>query len=213
MEILKGVHAIEPDARAYSQSALLVEDRLLLIDGTADPSARVIFDCLRDIKRDPKDISTIFVTHTHPDHVSGLATLREKSEAKIVAHEIEADFISRKKTYPGPPGPQRHTAVPIDVLLKDGQRYEELVVIHLPGHTPGNISLLDPSRSLLLAGDSIRNEGGILPMEDAYNIDPRQHRASIKRLATFDFEAMIPSHGTAITTGASRRIRALAATL
>lgn len=210
MELLKGVHVIE----TYANCALLVDDRLVLVDTGADGGAKDILGYLDRIRRKPKDISTIIITHTHPDHVGGLAVVKEKTGARVAAHKIEADYISRKKPYPGPPGVQRHRPVDVDILLDDKQRFEEMLVLHTPGHTPGSLSLLDERRKLLIAGDACQTEEGtIAPMQDAYNIDPKAHRESIKKLAQLDFEALIVGHGDPFATGQSKIMKQVASRL
>src|SRR5881296_1874555 len=209
MEWLQGVHVIE----TYATTTLLIDDRLVLIDTSADADAGKVLDYLSNIRVKPKDLSTIFITHTHPDHVGGLAAIKHGSPAKVAAHKIEADFIARKRVYDGPSGPQHHPGTPVDVLLDDGQKIDGLRVIFTPGHTTGSISLLDPSRSLLIAGDAVNNEGPLRPMDDRYNVDPMQHRGSIKKLAAFDFENLVMGHGSPILGGASRQVRELASRL
>lgn len=206
MELFKGIHVID----SYATTALLVDDRLALVDTGIEDDTRKILDYLAKVKVKPGDLSTIFITHTHPDHVGGLATLKRDSPAKVAAHRIEADFISRRRTYDGPPKVQRHPGTPVDVLLEDGQTYDGLRVIFTPGHTRGSLSLLDEPRSLLLAGDAVNNEAGLRPMDDRYNVDPRQHRESIKKLAALHFENMIMGHGTPIQGGASAKVADLA---
>jgi glyoxylase-like metal-dependent hydrolase (beta-lactamase superfamily II) len=194
MELLKGVHVIE----TYATTTLLIDDRLVLVDASADADAGKLMDYLAKIGVKPKDLSTIFITHTHPDHVGGLAAIKHGSAAKVAAHRIEADFIARKRVYDGPPGVQRHPGTPVDVHLDDGQKHDGLEVIFTPGHTRGSISLLDASRSLLIAGDAANNESGLRPMDDRYNVDPKQHRESIKKLAKFSFDHAIFGHGAPI---------------
>lgn len=202
MEFLKGVHVID----SYAASALLVDDRLVLIDTATAGDVRKVLDYLAKVKVQPKDLATIFITHTHPDHVGGLATIKRDSSAKVAAHRIEADYIARRRTYDGPSGPQTHPGTPVDVLLEDGQTNEGLKVIFTPGHTRGSISLLDEPRSLLIAGDAINNEAGLRPMDDRYNVDPKQHRESIKKLAGLHFENLIMGHGVPIKGGASTKV-------
>src|SRR5207237_7151520 len=125
MEWRKGVHVIE----TYATTTLLVDDRLVLVDTSADADAGKVLDYLSNIRVKPKDLSTIFITHTHPDHVGGLAAIKHGSPAKVAAHRIEAEFIARKRVYDGPSGPKHHTVNPVEVLLDDVQRVDSLDVI------------------------------------------------------------------------------------
>jgi glyoxylase-like metal-dependent hydrolase (beta-lactamase superfamily II) len=209
MEVLKGVHIID----SYANTYVLVDDRLVLIDTSSEPDAKTILGYLGKVKMKPTDIATIFITHVHPDHVSGLARVKqEASSAKVAASRVEADFISKKRTYDGPPGArlQRHLGTPVDIVLDDDQTRDGLRVIYTPGHTRGSISLLDESRSLLIAGDAANHESGLGPMDDQYNVDPRMHRESIKKLAGFRFENAVFGHGNPIIGGASAQFVALA---
>jgi glyoxylase-like metal-dependent hydrolase (beta-lactamase superfamily II) len=208
MEFLKGVHVIE----SYATTAVVFDNRLILVDTSAEASAKTILAYLDRVHVKPRDLATIFITHTHPDHVGGLAAIKTDSPAKVVASKIEADFVSKKRIYDGPPGAssQRHPGTPVDVVLEDGQVYDGLKTIYTPGHTRGSISLLDESRSLLFVGDAANNERGLRPMDDQYNVDPKQHRQSIKKLAGFEFGSAIFGHGTPIKGGASKQFQDLA---
>ncbi len=47
-------------------------------------------------------------------------------------------------------------------------------------------------------------------MDDRYNVDPKQHRESIKKLAKFHFENAVFGHGAPIKGGAGAKITDLA---
>ncbi len=207
-EFLKGVHVIE----TYATVSLLVDDRLILIDTSAESDAKAILMYLDRIKVKPKDLATIFITHVHPDHIGGLAQIKRDSLAKVAASKVEAVYISKAQTYDGPPGAQhqKQPGTPVDSVLEDGQVYDGLRVVYTPGHTRGSISLLDETRSLLLVGDAGNNEHGLAPMDDLYNVNPRQHRDSIRKLATFHFENAIFGHGKPIKGDASKQFQDLA---
>ncbi|MFQ5907898.1 MAG: MBL fold metallo-hydrolase [Thermoplasmata archaeon] len=209
MKLMSGVHLIETNA----QCALLTDDRLILVDTTYTEGAPEVLAYLKEVGYKPTDVASIVITHVHPDHVSGLAGLKEASGAEVASHRIEADYISKRENYPGG-RVLPHPAADVDVLLEDGDRYQELTVIHAPGHTPGNIALLDEARGLLIAGDSMRTEGGrIGPMGDRNNIDPAQHRDSMKKIAGFEFDALLVGHGEPMTSGARDRLREAVAKL
>jgi len=210
MEIVKGVHFIE----TFAGCVLYTDGRLVLVDTGVDGEAKDILAYLKKVGHAAKDIGSIVITHTHPDHVSGLAAIKAQAGgAKVAAHKDDADYVARTKSYPGPPGAQRHKAVPVDVRLEDAQTYEGFLVIHTPGHTPGHIALLDTERKVLVAGDSLNHEKGLGPMSDAYNIDPRAHRQSIKKLANYEFEVVLFGHGGPIAKGGSAQVKGLAAKL
>ncbi len=210
MEVAKGVHYIE----TYAGCVLYADGRMVLVDTSVDAGAKDVFAYLKAIGHAPRDLASIVITHTHPDHVTGLAALKAQAPAaKVAAHEADADYVARTRDYPGPPGKQKHTPVPVDVRMKDGQTYEGFLVIHCPGHTPGSIALLDTERKVLVAGDTMNHEAELRPMSDQYNIDPKAHRASIKKLANYEFETVLFGHGGPIGKGGTAQVKALAARL
>jgi glyoxylase-like metal-dependent hydrolase (beta-lactamase superfamily II) len=223
LELMKGVHRIP----SYANCVLLVDDKVLLFDTSAKAAADDIVAYLPKARLQWRDLAAVIVTHTHPDHVNGLAALKGRApQARVACHEADAPFVSKQQpSYPHKPlngKPSPWQAVPVDDRLRDGQRYEGLLVLHCPGHTPGSIALLDEDRSLLIAGDTVATDPescadpallrqvGVAPMSDAYNSDPRAHRDGIRKLAKHTFDVAIPGHGEPLTGGASAKVQALA---
>jgi glyoxylase-like metal-dependent hydrolase (beta-lactamase superfamily II) len=99
----------------------------LLIDAADD--ADVLLRALQG------PLEHVVTTHRHPDHWAALSTIRRATNARTLAHGLDADGIS----------------VPTDVRVSEGDRIVfgavELEVIQLTGHTPGSIALLyqDPA--------------------------------------------------------------------
>lgn len=69
-----------------------------------------------------------------------------------------------------------------------------LKIIHLPGHTPGSIAVLDVSRRVLISGDPVQEHGRIFMFGERR--DMRAYIASLDRLNTMTdgFDEIWPSH-------------------
>lgn len=92
-----------------------------------------------------RPISMIFATHGHEDHIEGIAELKSKTGAIVLAHRLaSADFEKRR--------------IPLDVPLSGGERFElggvPLRVIFTPGHHPAAISIFVADR-WLFTGDTL----------------------------------------------------------
>lgn len=153
----------------------------------------------------------VLLTHAHPDHAGGLLALREAWNPAIVCHRLEVPFVTGELYY-------RHLTpknlafwfgrflirpldleLPVARDLEGGQSIEGMAVIHLPGHTPGQIGFLHPRDGAMICGDAIGNRGGRLrsplPLATA---DPEAARRSMIRLGELDYNHLLPGHGPAI---------------
>ena len=57
---------------------------LILIDGGLSQSAPIIDANIRELGFDPQSIAAILVSHTHYDHVGGVAALQRLSGAPVL---------------------------------------------------------------------------------------------------------------------------------
>jgi hydroxyacylglutathione hydrolase len=171
-----------------SVNAFMISGRnLCLIDAGVAESAPFILSMVRDTGRDPGEVSTLILTHSHPDHIGGARAIQKATGCIIAAHPAERAWIedtglqARERPIPGFPtlveGPVR-----IDRHLADGDRIEigggrSLTVIHTPGHSSGSISLFLEDEGVLISGDAIPVKGEI-PIYD----DPFASLRSIEKL-------------------------------
>jgi len=206
-EIVKGIQYVDgSNANSY-----LVEESdgtLTLVDaGMQADGKRILGFITSRVNRKPSEVKTIVVTHCHVDHTRGLAAIKAATGAKVAVHEVDADFVSGKKSYPSPGGAMgfafsvmspffKTTPVEPDLKLKEGDTVGRLEVFHTPGHTPGSISLYDRQDRVLFVGDTARFIKGRLegpPPRFTQRMD--QARTSIERLSSLDFEVMLSGHG------------------
>jgi hydroxyacylglutathione hydrolase len=95
-----------------------------------------------ELKKFGRQLTHIFTTHHHADHVGGNLRLKELFGCKIIGPKGEADRI---------PG--------IDIMVSGGETFKwagrDVKVYDCPGHTSGHIAFHIPSEFSLFAGDTL----------------------------------------------------------
>ena len=120
-------------------------------------------------------------THADRDHIAGNAQFPE-----FYMHPSEAAFYRNVQH-----GNGRLLPVFDGDLIDLGGR--TLEIIHLPGHTPGSITVLDWENRCLIGGDPIQEDGNIYMFGDHRNMDA--YIAGLERLLERgDFDFIYPSH-------------------
>jgi glyoxylase-like metal-dependent hydrolase (beta-lactamase superfamily II) len=201
---------------------VLTDDGVVLVDTGLPGRAPKVARALGEVRRAVGDITTILVTHWHDDHTGGLAELRRRSGARVVAHAIDTPVITGAETL-APTRFQRFVGLflkpaeraPVDdVLADDGPiALPGFQAFHTPGHTAGHVSfLLDRGGGLLFAGDAAAGGGGrVRATPKLMTIDRAAANASVARLAELDFDVAVFGHGGAVQGRAVERFRQLAA--
>lgn len=141
----------------------------------------------------------IVLTHSHFDHVTGIAPLKAAfPAAKIALHEAELSELNGS----GVPGPMNNSVLHLfgapellqvvgdqpaaDTSLKEGMTIFGWKVLHTPGHTPGSICLYkadagEHGEGILISGDTLFDYGGY-GRTDMYGGDEVEIRKSLARL-------------------------------
>jgi len=125
--------------------AYLIEtqDGLILIDSTMHNQVYLVFESIRKLGFDPKDIKLLLLSHAHYDHCGGVRPIIEYTGAKLYMGKEDAYFLTERP----------------DLLYTDGYSfgtfqadyyYDDdtpialgditIHTVHTPGHTPGTTS-------------------------------------------------------------------------
>lgn len=157
------------------------QERALLLDtglGKGD-----LKECVQSLTKLP-----LMVVHTHADgdHTGGDSFFGE-----ISLHE--ADWLRYQKDHP---------ANTPHSFLQRGQVLDlggvELEVIHVPGHTPGSIALLDRQRRTLFAGDTVQRGAPVFLFGPGRDL--AQYIDSLRLLCSRleEFDTILSCHGDAM---------------
>jgi hydroxyacylglutathione hydrolase len=149
-------------------------------------------------------IGQIVITHTHWDHVADAAALVAATNAPLLAHPLAVDRLASPSPLFEPPVPVPPVAT--SGTLEDGDTVNlgghAFRVMHLPGHEPAHIALIDDASGVMLGGDVLFPGGH--GRTDIPGSDQQAMNRSLRRLvAELPAEMIVyPGHGATTTIGA-----------
>jgi len=112
----------------------------------------VVVDPGADVGELPGECAGILITHSHWDHLGGVADLAERTGAKVYMPREEAPVLANPSDW-FPEVPLRPYEA--DVLLDGGETLElagiSFETLNVPGHSPGHVAY--HSEGALFSGD------------------------------------------------------------
>src|SRR6185437_2251426 len=217
------IHEVIPVGLLHCNCSILGdrETREAIVVDPGDDTDRI----LEALGRHGLKVGAIVSTHTHIDHVGGLAALHRATGAPVLIHEDDMELyrhLDLQAQWLGVPTPE---TLRIQDFVKEGDALRwggfAARVLHTPWHTPGSISLYvereaprgeigatpasaiaEPRR--LLAGDTLFQNS--IGRTDLWGGSFPRIIASIreKLLVLPDETLVYPGHGESTSIGAER---------
>ncbi len=172
---------MEIDFRAFASGGCrtyLVRSRLSAETALIDPAINHVDDYLRLLEGEGLRLTHVVDTHTHADHISGAASLADKTGCAYVMHaNAPARCVTER--------------------VSDGATLDlagvRMKVIHTPGHTRDGICLV--FGGAVLTGDTLFLDDGGAGRDDLPGGDPGEHYDSLQRILTLpDSTTVLPAH-------------------
>lgn len=166
-----------------------------------DPSVGAYKKILAYAKKNDLTIESIYLTHSHWDHIGNVAQIKEETNAKVYVHKLDAPNLQNPGK-DGLPVFERIKKVVPDKYFEEGDKLKvgtiELQVIHTPGHTPGSVCLYIPKEKVLISGDTLF--AGSIGNISFPSSQPKLMWQSLKKLAKLPPDTkVLPGHGESTT--------------
>jgi hydroxyacylglutathione hydrolase len=189
----------------YQQNCSLVICEATKKAAIVDPGGEVE-RILNAVKNHNVTVDKIILTHGHLDHVGGTEALAETLNIPIIGPEKEDAFwLNELEQQSKMFGFPKATSFLPTQWLEEGDHVEvgniKLSVLHIPGHTPGHITLFDAVSKQIIVGDILFN--GAVGRSDFPRGNHQQLISGIKqKLLTLPEETVVfPGHGPTTTIG------------
>ena len=165
---------------------------------------------LKAIKDNGIKVKYIINTHGHMDHIGANMEVKEKTNAELLIHELDAEMLINTRRSLADFMNKDFKTVGADKIMKEGDVIsfgeESLKVIHVPGHTLGGVALYNEKNNICFTGDTLFY--GSIGRTDLPGGDFNTIIKSIKNKLFIlpDKTIVLPGHGPDSTIAQEKRI-------
>lgn len=239
VEVLKIFNSLGARNNVYP-TVIYDKKNIILVDTGYPGHYQIIKEQLDNINLSINDVSKIILTHQDWDHMGSLSSIienkAEEQQIEVLAHEDDkayiegsktllkftADFLKKLRKLISEYSMSKQQElnhildnfyVKVDKALKDGDVIDVcggIEIIHVPGHTPGNICLYLKKHKILLAGDALNITNGQLYGPDSlYTHDMEQAVNSLKKLTKYQIKTVVCYHGGIYDNNVNKRLEVI----
>jgi len=175
----------------YDFNGFLIPDRSgnLSID-PVEPSEQVLHELAQ------RGVSRILLTNRN--HVRAANRVRASTGARTAIHPGDAPYA-------------RSQGAELDGELQVGEKIGPLVVVGVPGKSPGEVAFHWPERKLLIVGDAVvgNPRGRLGLLREKVMDDPARLRENVRSLLALEFDTLLVGDGECVLRDAKERLREL----
>ena len=161
-------------------------------------------------------------SHAHVDHVGSFHLYTRRAGHALEAHTfaemddlgtLASEFVTIGVPLTAQPSPGWSIAdyalkpAPLTERLSEGDVIDlgnrRFVVLHLPGHSPGSVGLLDEYNGDFFSADAIYDEGLV---DDIPGADVETYLKTMRRLAELDVGSVYAGHGETMDKNQMHRV-------
>ncbi len=211
-KVIKDVYHFEENPMLDCNQFLInnkSKDELALFDSGNGLSLKGLFEGMNNLGLDYRNITKVFLTHEHVDHVLGLYTLLKilkNNPPEIYAYGETADILEKgneSKIFPGNLGisPKMFNLeiIPLDIkkmnineTINIGSEFA-FQIYFTPGHSQGSVCYYEPNKKILIPGDLVFT-GGSFGRYDFPGGSLEALIESIKLVNNLDVKYLLPGH-------------------
>ena len=172
-------------------------EKAALIDAGCGSDHDSLVDNISEVLPPGTEIEYLFLTHCHYDHSGGADKVRNQYGCKIVAHELDAEYLENGDSQVTAANwyGARMNPLKIDHKIKDRKQIfqvgsGELTAYHCPGHSPGSVvylAQLDTNR--VLFGQDVHG-----PLDVSFLSNRDDYKRSLKFMIELKADILCEGH-------------------
>ncbi len=197
-EVCKDVYKVGGGSLSHSYDCavyLVDAGDLVLIDSGAGLSFDTLVNNIESLKFNSQNLKAVIATHGHIDHIGSLHRFKETFGTEVIAHEMDVAAIEEGTNTGAEAYHVVYHPCKVDRIIKGTEtrikfsRYE-LIVIHIPGHTPGSVAVYaDIAGKRVLFGQDIHG-----PYNPEWGADRVKAKMSLQRLIDVRADILCEGH-------------------